>query len=137
MELNFLSISDIDNKAKATIHLSGKLGFNTEAAEVMRLGEVACFKVALDGDIASYQHIFLKPFKTEEDNCVKLTKTSGYYSLPLTSVFNKLSINYTDYKVIFEIIAEKYNGEDIYKLKRRPKDIKRSISKVSKEEGEE
>lgn len=134
MELNFLSIADINNKAKATIHMSGKLGFNSEAADLMKLDSVRGFKIAIDGEITDFKFIFLLPSKEEDENTVKLLKAGEYYSLSLGSVFSKLGINYTDYKVIFDIALDKYQERDIYKLKRRPKDIERPANNSDKEE---
>ena len=136
MELNFLSIAELNNKAKATIHMSGKLGFNSEAAELMKLDSVSSFKVAIDGELSNYKSIFLLPTQVEDDNTVKLLKAGEYYSLSLASIFNKLEINYTDYKVIFDITVENYKEDVIYKLKKRAKIIQRTTTN-SKEDIEE
>jgi hypothetical protein len=134
MKLTFINLQEVNSKAKATIHFSGKLGFNAEASDLMKLDESSAFMVAIDGDKDSFKNIYLKPVSSEEINSVKVQKSGGYFSVPLAGVFNMLEIDYVNFKVIFDIILEKYEDEDIYRLKKRLKEIKRTDKSEQEED---
>jgi hypothetical protein len=126
MKFTIVNLSEVNSKAKATVHTSGKLGFNSEAAELMKLIDDSSFMVAYDGEKGSFKNLYLLPESSEQSNTMKVQKSSGYYALPLAGVFNMLELDYVNYKIIFDVILDEHEGKTIYKLKKRPKDIKRT-----------
>ena len=124
MELEFIEIETNPIKPKATVHASGRLGFNSEAINFMNLGNKKSFKVARnrteDGDLKNIYLIDLNG-----DNNAKVSKAGEYYYLNVGFLFEDLGIDYLNYTIIFDIKRGQYESNDMYILKmRKPKSKK-------------
>ncbi|SKB27105.1 hypothetical protein [Daejeonella lutea] len=119
------------NKAKATIHNSGKLGFNIEAIEVMQLKSQGSYLLATDEERSDL--LYLIPTDSA-DGVGKVAKAGDYYYLNVGDAFQKLGFKYTEYTIMFDIEKNEYDGKDIFILKKR-KEIKRKEKSTTTEGG--
>jgi hypothetical protein len=123
MQLTFLDIDSTVAKPKATIHITGKLGLSKEAEKLMQLTDTRYFRLAVDGSVENSKNLYLVESTAEEKGSVKVSKAGAYFYLNTPAVFDKLNINYTDYKIMYDIIKGDYQGKSMFILKRRKKDI--------------
>nr|MDQ3395768.1 hypothetical protein [Bacteroidota bacterium] len=82
MELKFIDIEASPNRAKASIHKSGKIGFNKEAAKIMEIERRKYFKLAVNTDKDFIDTLYLVDTK-DEINSIKIAKAGDYYYLNL------------------------------------------------------
>jgi hypothetical protein len=133
MELNFIPVNTNPNRSKATIHISGRLGFNAEAIKLMKLEDKKYFKVALEAGDDSAAKIYLLPTE-EEGNNAKLAKAGDYYYLNVGDTFDNLKLNYEEYTISFDVSKDKYQGMDLFVLKKRK--LKKRKNKNSEDDDE-
>jgi hypothetical protein len=130
LQLNFISIDANAGKAKATVHITGKLGFNKEAEKLMKLSEQTYFRVAIDGEIANFKNVYLVEHKQGESDSIKVSKAGSYYYLNTASVFDTLKLKYNTHRIIFDIERSEYENKTMFILKRRRRDITRKEKEI-------
>lgn len=116
-----IKIIDIDlnrSKAKATIHISGKLGFNMEAATAMDLAHKRTFQFATDEEKNDIIYLIES---AEDKGVAKVSKAGTYYYLNVGDVFATLGFDYKNYTIIFEIAKDEYDGKNVYVLTQKRK----------------
>lgn len=123
IKLEFLNIKERARKPKATIQRSGKLGFNSEAIELMGMKAEDKFKIAINRTQEDQDNLYLiRCIESQNENCensVKISKAGDYFYLNLTAYFDDLHLEYEKYLYIYNIYVKEYNGAQIYYLKRR------------------
>jgi hypothetical protein len=127
INLKFIEIDTNPIKPKATVHASGRLGFNVEAIDFMELSNKKFFRVAVaDDNGTALKNIYL----IEQDNsegAAKVSKAGDYYYLNVGNLFEDLEIDYKDYTIIYDIRKQLYEERDMYVLKmRKPKRKKKN-----------
>lgn len=129
INLRFIEIDTNPIKPKATVHASGRLGFNIEAINFMELAKRKFFRVAIgDEDGVSVSNIYL----IEQDDATgaaKIAKAGEYYYLNVGSLFEELEEDYKNYTVIYDVKKQLYDGKDMFVLKKR-KPIKKKGRKT-------
>jgi len=126
INLKFIEIDTNPLKPKATVHASGRLGFNLEAINFMQLHNKRNFRLAVaDEDGKSVKNIYL----IEQDNPIgtaKVAKAGEYYYLNVGNLFEDLNIDYKNFTIIYDIRKQLYENKDMYVLKmRKPKKKKK------------
>ena len=119
MNLKFIEIDTNPIKPKATVHATGRLGFNIDAINFMNLANKENFKVATSEDEGEeLKNIYL--IHSEEDkSAAKVSKSGDYYYLNVGNLFEDLDIDYKNFTVIFDIKKDYYNNKEMYVLKMR------------------
>lgn len=115
MKLEFVDINISKGKPKATIHLSGKLGFNNEAIQFMGLERRPLYKLAKS---ESNGDLYLLEVK-EESGAAKAAKAGKYFYLNVGDAFDRLDLDYKNNTIIFDITKESYEGQPLYVLSKR------------------
>lgn len=119
LNLKFIEIDTNPLKPKATIHATGRLGFNIDAIKYMNLSNRKNFRVAInDEDGSGLRNIYL----IEEEGSVgvaKVSKAGDYFYLNVGDLFDRLDLNYKENTIIFDIKKEQYNDKDLFILKMR------------------
>ncbi|MET3115452.1 hypothetical protein AAKU52_003201 [Pedobacter sp. CG_S7] len=118
-------------KPKATIHLTGKLGFNMEANNLMVLEAEQAFLFAKDTE--DKNKYYLIP-GTAENGAGKIAKAGAYYYLNLGDAFDTVGLDYVKEIISFDIKKDTHDGNTIYVLGKRKPTIR--TEKTTKEEGE-
>lgn len=131
INLKFIEIDTNQIKPKATIHLSGRLGFNIEAINLMKLGPGKFYRVAIADDSGGdVSNIYLIE-QDDDAGAAKIAKAGDYYYLNVGSLFDDLGEDYKSYTIIYDIKKELYNDKDMFVLKKR-----KPLRKKNKQEKE-
>jgi len=112
MKLKFIDVDLNPKKPRATIHLSGKLGFNKDAAELMNLSKKSFMQMAKDEDT---DNVYLFPVDFPEKTA-RVAKAGSYYYLNVGNAFELLDFDYKKYSITFAIAADTYNNQELFKL---------------------
>lgn len=117
MKFEIIRASVSKGKPKATIHLTGKLGFNMEAYNLMQLKADEQFLFARDTED---ENKFYLLHTKEEEGSIRVSKAGAYFYLNMASVFDQIGFDYVENTYSFYIKKDKYQGEDIFVLEKRP-----------------
>lgn len=105
MKLKFIDVSGFKSP-KATIHVTGKLGFGATAAELMGLNKDAYFRVAIDEESTNKDTFFLCPANKNQKSSFKVCSAGPYFYMNLAPVFDVLRFDYVNNKYAFSISRE-------------------------------
>ncbi|TCD11637.1 hypothetical protein EZ449_05090 [Pedobacter frigidisoli] len=121
MEIEFIKANTSRTKPKATIHMTGKLGFNIEASTLMEIENKKSLIIGKDRNDADRFYLF----ESEEEGAGRVAKAGEYYYLNLGNAFDLLEMDYKKYTIMFDVSKSTYQDKDIYVLKKRtPKERK-------------
>ena len=127
MSLKVYSARQYSVKLKCTIQNTGKLGFTSGTATVLRLTPESFIKIAGDENNNMYLIVCNEP---DEDG-FRVDFISGYYSLPTTVLFNELGIDYKGYTVMYDLTREASvdveAGGTVYKMAKRVNEKKKHL----------
>lgn len=122
MEIEFIKANFSKTKPKATIHMTGKLGFNIEASNLMGLANKDSFLIGKDKNDENKLYLL----ESDSEGSVKAAKAGEYYYLNVGNVFDVMGFDYKKYTIMFDVSIDKYNDTDIYVLNKRvPKERKK------------
>lgn len=120
-------------RCKATIQKSGKLGFSSVAAELLKLASGQRFLVSEIGD-GNYAVVNL-PDSTDERGFV-VRKSMNYFTVDMKAFFDQKGVDYRrkDASVIYDIVplSETYQGQPVFKMTMRVK-----LHRKGRDNGEE
>lgn len=116
MAIEIIKANFSKTKPKATIHLSGKLGFNIEASNLMELDGSKAFHFAKDTED---DKVFYLITGTKEDGAAKVAKAGDYYYLNLGNAFDLVELTYKDDTIIFDVSKGTHDGKPMYILGKR------------------
>jgi hypothetical protein len=105
MSIEFGDARTKPKKPKATVHKNGRLGFNSDASEVLGLTGMETFCLAYDDEEGPYGDLLLIE---EVDDCpersvVDVAKAGGYYYVNLRRFFDRNEVDYERWKIIYDI----------------------------------
>ena len=123
MEIEFIKANTSKLKPKATIHMTGKLGFNIEASNLMGLNEKMSFLIGKDKIDENRFYLF----QSEDEGSATVAKGGNYYYLNAGNAFDLLGMDYKQYTLMFDVSKDKYNDKDIYVLKKREPKLRNTI----------
>ncbi|MCP4457169.1 MAG: hypothetical protein GY816_03940 [Cytophagales bacterium] len=103
MKIKFISPSEVSNNLKATIHKSGKLGFNMDAANRIKLEEMSCAMVGINEEDEDDANLYIMFSKEALEDSYKVSKAGEYFYLNLKNFFEKQKINYEDFRISYTI----------------------------------
>ena len=130
MALTVFSAKNYSAKLKVTVQATGKLGFTSETAKSLNLSPETYIKIASEEGDANLLYMILCP--NPDDDGFKVSRISGYYSLPIASLLTELGIDYKTKTVIFDLSRESsLDGEAggiVYKMNKREKQRKKEVA---------
>lgn len=119
MKLKFIKPSDVNTKAKATIHTTGKLGFSSNAIEYLGINENKFIKFAFD-DEGENENIMYSIITNEKDNeSFNINKAGNYYYVNAKGLFDNLGYDYKNNRIVFDLVKIEYEGTQIIKMLKR------------------
>ena len=120
MQLNFIDPTVRQLKPAARVHVSGKLGFNSDAAKFMNLEKLPSYVVATsDSEEEKYQIFFIDSEISKEMESpppITVAKAGKYFYVQFINILNQLKIDFRGQKIVFDIEKQKYNEFDMYVL---------------------
>ncbi len=121
IDLEFFDSVGSTGILKATVHKTGKLGFNSGASKFMKLDTVKFFSIGINKANEEDKNLYLVPITEPTEKSFKLIKAGDYYYLYIKNILRELKIEYKNETVIFEIEQVEQNDRMFYKLERRIK----------------
>ena len=124
MRLNFIDPTVRQLKPAARVHVSGKLGFNSDAAKFMNLEELPSYVVATsDSEEGKYQIFFIDSEISKEMESppppITVAKAGKYFYVQFINILNQLEIEFLNQKIVFDIVKQEYEGFEMFVLTRR------------------
>lgn len=137
LNLEFVDAGESYEKYRASIHLSGKLGFNLEANSFMNLSGDKYFKIAFEPHGSNFTRMYLVESDASDTTAAKVNKAGQYFYIKLAHVLNRLKVDYKTVSIGFTIekAPEQYEGRDLYILTKTRFNKRKDNEK--KEEGAE
>lgn len=117
MEIEIISAKKFAVKLKATIHITGKLGFTEATAKELRLTQKSGIKFAKDAN----ETLYLINCPNCDDDSFQVAKAGMYYSINTKPLFDSLGYDYKSENIMFDLVREKHDAYEIYKLIKRAK----------------
>jgi len=111
MAITFLDININKGKPKATIHYTGKLGFNMEASVFMKLKDKKSYLLGADDEKSN---VFFLLETNEDKSAAKVAKAGKYYYLNVGDAFETLGYKYKENTMLFDITKDTYEGRDLF-----------------------
>lgn len=109
--------------AKLTVHKSGKLGLSKGAMDLLDTENNKYCKFANNNTDSNKEDkdLYMFLFKENDGASFSISKAGEYYYIKAKSLLIDLDIEYenTSETIIFDIYPMEYEGETIYKLKKR------------------
>lgn len=127
MKLKFIKVSDVDIKAKATIHKTGKLGFSSNAIDYLGIDENKYIKFAIDDENNKEDIMYAVITDISDSESFNISKAGNYFYVNTKGLFDNLGFDYIKNKIIFDLVKIDYEGNQIIKM------VKRIISNKKKE----
>jgi hypothetical protein len=127
MKLRFIKVSDVDIKAKATIHKTGKLGFSSNAIDYLQIDENKFIKFAFDDEDKKEDIMYAVITDADDSESFNISKAGNYFYVNTKGLFDNLGFDYTNNKIIYDLVKFDYEGHQIIKM------IRRIISNKKKE----
>lgn len=121
LDLNFIKPKETDGAVKLTVHKTGKLGFSKGAIELLNIGANKYCKFATNNADTNDVSVYMVVDPNGDEYSFKISKAGDYYYIKAKSFLNEMDIDFEDETrtIIFDIQQIDYNGEKIYKLKKR------------------
>ncbi|MFI3293202.1 MAG: hypothetical protein SNG27_06395 [Rikenellaceae bacterium] len=114
MALKILSVKEYSVKLKATIHASGRLGFTEATAKELNLNSASAIAFAQDDEDENL--LYLINTTIENEDAFKVMKAGVYFSVGTKPLFDRLGFDYKNNNISFDMVREKNEEIDIYKL---------------------
>lgn len=121
IDLEFFTSDRNLGVVKATVHKTGKLGFSSGAAKLLKLDKIKFFNVGVNRADINDSNLYIVPLEKETDKSFKVSKAGQYYYILIKNILAELKIDYKNESVIYNIEQVNQQENTIYKLMRRIK----------------
>ncbi|MBU2061072.1 MAG: hypothetical protein KKH44_04380 [Bacteroidetes bacterium] len=124
--MKFIKAQEIDKNVKCAIHKTGKLGFSSSAIEKLNLTTEKGVMIAINEEDDSDENLYILINESVNKDTFKISKAGEYFYLNTKALFDSLSIDYRENRIIYDILDFENDGTKMYKL------IKRVVGKKIK-----
>lgn len=119
MKLKFLNAEEIERKAKATVHTSGKLGFSHDAAEFLNIKENKSIQFAQNEEDPNDLNLYAVVNNETQEGSFRISKAGEYFYVNTKNLFDTLNIDYKGKRIIYDLVKFEYEGKPFVKMLRR------------------
>jgi hypothetical protein len=124
LKLQFIAPTTEQNP-KATVHISGKLGFNREAQNILNLTESSAIAFARNEADEDDDNLYAIVYDSQQEGAFKISKAGEYFNVGTKMMFDNMGVDYRSTRVIYDIVKWDYEGQKIYKMIKRTKKKKK------------
>ena len=121
MAITILSAKKFATKLKATIHKTGRLGFDSKSGKTMGLTTEKFAKFAQDDENSA---LYLIIINEGDEDAFSIRENGGYFFVPTKVMFDTLGFNYENGDIAFDLIRRPSLDDDlqgqVYFMKQRP-----------------
>ncbi|RFS15503.1 hypothetical protein [Emticicia sp. C21] len=115
----------MDSNVKATIHISGRLGFNSNAQKKLNIDNSKFIKIGFGEDFEKDKILYFVITNEEDEETFSIAKAGEYFYANTKGLFDSIGIDYEHQKVIYDITEVIFDEEKYYKLKPRIRERKK------------
>jgi hypothetical protein len=119
MGYTIISAKEFCIKLKCTIHSTGKLGFTDATTKHLNFTTESHVQFAQDDE--NKDILYLIHVKEKNEDAFKVIKSGNYFYVNTKALFDSLEYDYVKYNIMFDMIEQKEEGNEIYKLIKRQK----------------
>lgn len=117
MAYTILSAKEFITKLKCTIQATGKLGFTEATAKHMKLSKESYVQFAQDNE--SKDVLYIIHINEKNEDAFKVVKAGDYFYVNTKALFDSLGYDYKKNTIIFDMIEQKDEEIEIYRLFKR------------------
>lgn len=117
MKYTILSAKDFNIKLKCTIQATGKLGFTDATAKHMGLSKESYVQFAQDNE--NKDVLYLMNLNEKNEDAFNVVKAGQYFYINTKALFDSLGYDYKKNTIIFDLIEQKEEGLEMYKMLKR------------------
>lgn len=121
MKLTKVKSSVVNRIYRVSIHKTGKLGFNRDAADFLDLKNQVSASIFTNEEDPTDLNLYTQ-FHAEEmiEDSFKVSKAGEYYYLNTRNLFDKMEIEYDgNHTISYDIFKKEIEGEEYFVFKRR------------------
>lgn len=122
-QLDAFEFADVQSeplRPRASIHKSGKLGFDSDSNEVLPLRSGKKFTVAYGNSGPDETLLLLEPKEGDpESSKIEVAKAGAYFYLNLRNFFDVQGVDYKKNRIRYDIEEAELNDREGYVLTRR------------------
>lgn len=122
MAITIISAKQFKGKLKATIQATGKLGFTSDTARILNLGNEKYAKFAKDDESDTLYLIIID--KGDED-AFPIRESSDYYYASTARMFDMLGMDYQNMTIMFDLVRQASLDDilqgEVYLMRKRQK----------------
>ena len=119
--ITIISAKKFATKLKATMQVTGRMGFTDETVKQLGITENSFIKFAQDDD--TDKTLYISVLNVPDSDAFKVCKAGKYYYLPTKMLFDSMEMDYKTKTIIFDLLrAEELDAElggQAYKLNKR------------------
>ncbi|MBI1341730.1 MAG: hypothetical protein GC171_02220 [Terrimonas sp.] len=116
MEISFFKPKDFEGNMKATIHITGKLGFTDAAIKKIGLNEKKGIKIGHNTKDKNDKNLYVVFTEELDEDTFKINKAGAYYYVNTKALFDSMELPYRAKRVSFDIIPTEIGGIKVYKF---------------------
>jgi hypothetical protein len=119
MKLKFINPVELDRNMKATVHRSGKLGFTLDAMKKLGLGTTKSLGIAINEDDPTDKNLYVVIYPQVKEDAFRVSKAGEYFYINTKALFDSLKLDYLKDNIVYDIIRDNIDGQEIFVFKRR------------------
>jgi len=119
MKLKFIKANELRPRAKATVHLTGKLGFSSECEDYMGIKEGMGLSIGINEGDEKDLNLYVMVQEQPENGAFKIQKTGEYFYINAKLLFQELDIDFKNKRTIFDITRMEFEGTPMFRFNRR------------------
>jgi bifunctional DNA-binding transcriptional regulator/antitoxin component of YhaV-PrlF toxin-antitoxin module len=131
MKIQFVKPNVANINVKATVHINGKLGFSKAATKKFGLDEGKFIKIGVNSEDENDKNLYVIIKNFDDGESLKIHKAGQYYYVNTRQLFDSLSIDYLNKKIIYDVEDFEYSNIKMYKF------VKRELDRNRMEQDEE
>lgn len=116
MEISFFKPKDFEGNMKATIHITGKLGFTDAAIKKIGLSEKKGIKIGHNTRDKNDKNLYVVFTEEVEEDSFKINKAGAYYYVNTKALFDSMEVPYITKRISYDIIPTEIGGMKVYKF---------------------
>ncbi len=121
MKIKFYSPEQLDKNLKATVHKTGKLGFTIDAAKKLELSENKSISIGRNEEDVTDDDLYVIVNEGKQQGSFNVNKAGDYYYISTKALFDNFGWDYSKFAISFDITPIEYDGQKLYRFKKRQK----------------
>lgn len=130
MKLQIIKKNELEKSVRATIQMSGKLGFTTEAAQKLGLSDDKTIVFSKDGDesIDGRLVLYMQVLSGQHEDGFRVNKAGQYFYLSAKALFDTFKVPYAKKSIALDLTKVVIDGDTYYRCIQREDKHKKDLT---------